>query len=156
AGKHDAAAPVRGPLLRPHVPVMARRIALARFPEPGVPVRGVVDDEVDQDANAATVGLVHEFDKVPARAEARIDAEVVGDVVPVVAARRRLERREPDRVDAEALEVVEPPAQPFEVAAAVAVRVDVRLDVDAVDERVLVPEVADYLATLPSGPREEP
>ena len=63
------------------------------------------------------VGLVHELDEVAERAEARVDAVVVGDVVAVVAPRRRLERRQPERVDAEALEVVEPAGEPLEVAA---------------------------------------
>jgi hypothetical protein len=53
----------------------------------------VVDDEIDQDADAAAVGLAHELDEVAARAEPLIDAVKVRDVVSVVAARRRLEGR---------------------------------------------------------------
>jgi hypothetical protein len=110
-------------------------------------VRGVVDDEVHEDADAAAVGLAHELDEVSAGAEAPVDAVVVGDVVSVIPPRRRLERSEPDRRHTEAFEVVETPGEPFEVAAAVAVRVQVRLDVEAVDDRVLVPEVADHPST---------
>jgi hypothetical protein len=104
----------------------------------------VVDDEVHEDADATAVRLAHELDEVAARAEPRVDAEVVGDVVAVVTPRRRLKRREPDRVDAERIELVEPAAQPLEVATPVPIRVEVRLDVEAVDDRVLVPEVADH------------
>ena len=50
--------------------------------------------------------------KSPDRAEARVDAVVVGDVVAVVALGRGLERRQPERVDAQPLEIVEPPAEP--------------------------------------------
>src|SRR5947199_8217881 len=107
-------------------------------------VRGVVDDEVDQDTDAAAVGLTHELDEIAAGAEARINAVVVRNVVAVVAARRGLERRQPDGVDPERLEVVEPPAQPLEVAPAVAVRIEVGLDIQAVDDGVLVPEVVDH------------
>src|SRR5689334_17892154 len=111
-----------------------------------MPVGRVVDDEIDQHADAAALGLSHELDEVAARAEPRIDAVVVRNVVAVVAARRRLEGREPHRVDAERLEVVEPPAQALEVAAAVAACVEERLDVEAVDDRVLVPEVVNHPA----------
>ena len=118
-----------------------------------MPVGGVIDHEIDQHANATAARLVHELDEVAARAEARVHAVEVGDVVAVVAARRRLERCKPDRVDAEALEVVESPRQPLEVAAAVAVCVEERLDVEAVDDCVLVPEVVDHAFALPGGSR---
>ena len=49
-------------------------------------VGGVVDDEVDDHADAALLGAVGELDEVAERAVARIDAVVVGDVVAVVAA----------------------------------------------------------------------
>jgi hypothetical protein len=110
-------------------------------------VRGVVDDEIDEDADAAAVGLAHEFDEVSAGAETPVDAVEVGDVVAVVPSRRRLERGEPNRSHAEAFEVIETPGQPFEIADAVAVRVEVGLDVEAVDDRALVPEVADHAST---------
>src|SRR5690348_15855208 len=108
-------------------------------------IRGVVDDEVDQNADAAAVRLTHELDEVVARAEPRIDSVVVADVVAVVAPRRRLEGRQPDRVDAQRIEVVETPRESLEVAASIAVRIEECLDVEAVDDRVLVPEVSDHV-----------
>src|SRR5512139_1015913 len=65
---------------------------------------------------------------------------VVGDVVAVVAHRRRVERQQPQRVHAEFLQVVEPRDQPGKVAHAVAVAVAECLDVQLVDDGVLVPE----------------
>ena len=89
--------------------------------------------------------LVHELDEVAERPVARVDAVVVGDVVAVVAVRASAGTAPSQtHVDAEALEVVEPAAQPLEVADAVAVGVQERLDVEAVDDRVLVPEVAQH------------
>src|SRR5436190_7195614 len=64
---------------------------------------------------------------------------VVGDVVAAVAERRRIERQDPDRGDAEVAEVVELVDQPVDVTGAVAARVLERADVDLVDDRVLVP-----------------
>ena len=92
AGEHDAALRVGRALLRPHVPVVELGARIARGLEPRVGVGGVVDDEVDQHPHAAGVGLPHELDEVPARAEPAVDPVEVGDVVASVAPRRRLER----------------------------------------------------------------
>ena len=59
---------------------------LARLLEPGMLVRGVVDDEIDEHADAALLGAVGELDEVAEGAVARIDAVVVG--------RRRSRRRD--------------------------------------------------------------
>ena len=114
----------------------ARRARL----EPRVLVGGVVDDELGDDLQPAPVRFAHERAEVVARAVVRMHVVVVGDVVAVVAQRRRIERQQPDRVDAELLDVVELVGQPAEVADAVVVRVEERLDVQLVDDRVLVPE----------------
>ena len=66
---------------------------------------------------------------------------VVGDVVAVVAAGRGIERQQPQRGDAEVLQVVELLGQAGEVADAVVVAVGERLDVKLIDDRVLVPEL---------------
>ena len=47
-------------------------------------VRGVVQDELDDDPEAARVGGVEKLLEVLERPVARMDAEVVGDVVTVV------------------------------------------------------------------------
>ena len=74
--------------------------------------------------------------------EARVDAVEVGDVVPVVAVRRRVERHQPEARDAQLGQVVDPMGQPVHVAHAVAVPVQERLDVEAVDNGGLPPQVA--------------
>jgi hypothetical protein len=87
---------------------------------------------------------MRELDEIAERAVARIDRVVVGDVVAVVPAGRFLERHQPDRGDAEPVEVVEPAHQPLEVADAVAVGVHEAADGEAIKDRVLVPEVVDH------------
>ena len=79
-------------------------------------------------------------EKIGARAVGWVDAAIVGDVVAVVAQRRGIERQQPQRGDAEVLEVVELPGQALKIADAVIARVEERLDVQLVDDRVLVPE----------------
>jgi hypothetical protein len=108
----------------------------------------MVDHEIDQHPHAALLRAVGEFDEVPEGAVARVDGVVVRDVVAVVAAGRLLERHEPHGGDAEPVQVIQPAHQPLEVADAVGVGVHVGADVQAVDDRVLVPEVVDHSKTL--------
>ena len=115
--------------------------AAPRALEPGVLVGGVVDDELGDDAQAAPLGFLDEAAKILHRAEIGIDVAVVGDVVAVVAAGRGVERQQPQRGDAEILQIVELLGQAREIADAVIVAVAKRLDVELVDDGVLVPEL---------------
>src|SRR5689334_9417155 len=67
---------------------------------------------------------------------------VVGDVVAAVAARGGMDRIQPQAVDAEPGQVVQPAGQPGEVTGTVAVGVLERLRVQAVDDRLLVPALS--------------
>ena len=49
-------------------------------------VGGVIDDEVDDHADAALLAAMGEFDKVAQGTVARIDAVIVRDVVTIVLA----------------------------------------------------------------------
>ena len=49
--------------------------------------RRVVDDQIDDDADAERLGVVHEVHEVAERTVLFVDAVVVGDVVSVVAVR---------------------------------------------------------------------
>jgi hypothetical protein len=130
-------------LVLPHVVVVEGRVAaLARRLEPGVAVRGVVHDEVDDHPDAAVLRRAQHLGEVAEVAELLVDGVEVADVVAVVAFRRRVAGHQPQARDAEAGEVVDPVGEPDEVAAAVAVGVEEGLDVEAVDHRVLPPEVA--------------
>ena len=91
----------------------------------GDDVGGVVDDDVEVDLHAATVGVVDEVDHLGVAAEVGVDLRVVGLPVAVVARRRTLhpavgERRgDPQGRHAHVLEVPEARAQAGEVAAVV-------------------------------------
>src|SRR5918992_3169663 len=105
-------------------------------------VRGVVHHEVGDDADAAVARGSDELDPVTERPHVRIHGVEVDDVVPVVAVGGLVERHEPDAANAEAAEVVDALGEPSEVAAAVTVQVVEGLDVQAVEDRVLPPQVA--------------
>ena len=124
----------------PDVEVAVRAVGVgAGRLEPRVLVAGVVHDEVDDDAHAALVRGVDELHEVGEVAELRQDVGVVGDVVAAVAQRRLEERRQPEAVDAEPLEVVELGGQALEVADAVAVAVLEGADQDLVEDGALEP-----------------
>ena len=112
----------------------------ARRLEPGMLIAGVIDDQLDHHLHVALVRRVEKRLEVVQGSVGRVDVDVVGDVVAVVAQRRGKERQEPDAGDAEVLQVVEPRQQSREIADAVAVRVGKGANVEFVDDRILVPE----------------
>jgi hypothetical protein len=142
-------APDRDPVVRrpaarrgvaPDVPVAPRVVARrARGGEPRVVARRVVGHVVDDHLQPELVRARHQRVEVGERPEQRVDVGVVGDVVAEVAHRRAVERRQPDRVDAEPREVPQPRRDPGEIADPVAVRVGERARVDLVDDGGLPP-----------------
>ena len=154
AGKDDAGVGVRRLGLRPDVPIAIRprRRISARLLEPGVLVGRVVDHEIDEDPQAALLAAVRELRRnrracrsAGRRRNSRRRRSRRRDP------RRGLERHQPDRGRAEALDVVEPVEQALEVADAVAVAVHERPDGEAVDDRILVPEVVDHIGQRSRG-----
>src|SRR5262245_62129712 len=103
----------------------------------------MVDDEIDDDADAETLGVLHGRHEVPERAMLVVDAVVIGDVVSVVPVRRWVKGLKPDARYAETLKIVEPTHEAFEIANTVVIGVLILLDVQAVENRVLVPEIGN-------------
>src|SRR5258705_7014055 len=109
-------------------------------------VRSVIDDEIDDDADAALSAAMGEFNEVAQRAITWIDAVIIRDVVAIVLAGRRLEWHQPDRGNAEPVQIIQAPQQTLEIANAVAVSIHIGADGEAIDHAVLVPEVIDHCA----------
>ena len=109
--------------------------------EPVMLVRGVVDDELGDDAKAALLRFLDEALEILHRPEIGIDVAVIGDVIAVVAAWRGIERQQPQRGDAEILQIWKFLGQPGKVADAVIVTVGEGLDVELIDDGILVPEL---------------
>ena len=103
-------------------------------------VGAVVGDEVEDEFEASGVDGGEQAVEFGERAEERIDAGVVGDIVAKVGHGRGVDGRDPDSVDAELDEVVEAGEDAGEVADAVAVCVLEGAWVDLVDDAVLPPE----------------
>ena len=102
-------------------------------------VAGVVDDEVHDQAHAATVQSLDEGVEVGQGSEEGVDVLVVGDVVAVVVLRGAVDGAEPHDVDAQLVEVVEAGGDAGDVADAVAVGVGEGAGVDLVDDGAAPP-----------------
>ena len=120
-----------------------------RLHEPRVLVAGVVDHQVHDQPHAARVQLRDQLVELRQRAEQRVDVLVVADVVAVVGLRRGVDRRQPQDVDAEVGQVVQPLQDAAEVADAVAVGVLERAGIDLVDDGAGPPRAV-------SGPSQAP
>jgi hypothetical protein len=87
----------------------------------------VVHHEVEDEADAASMACIDQPVEIGQGPEDGVDRRVIRDVVAAVEQGRRIDRGEPDRVDAERIcrtgEMVEVVDQPREVADPVAVRV---------------------------------
>ena len=94
--------PAVGRRIAPDVPVAFRIVARgAALDEPGMLVGRVVGHEVEHQLEPARVRCREQRVEIGERAEQRIDVAVVGDVVAEIGHRRGIDRRDPDRVDAE-------------------------------------------------------
>ena len=107
--------------------------------EPGVLVGGMVDHQLGDDADAEPVGFLDQLLHVVEGAVLGMHRGVFGDVVAVILARRGIERQQPDRVDAQLGDIGQPGDQAGKIPDAVVVRIEERLHVELVDDRVLVP-----------------
>jgi hypothetical protein len=102
-------------------------------------IGGVIHDQLGDDAQPEGVCVVEKAAEVVERAVVGMHAEVIGDVVSVVAQGRRVEREQPQGGDAEILQVRQPRAQAVEVAYAVAAAILKGADVELINDRVFVP-----------------
>jgi hypothetical protein len=109
------------------------------FLEPRVLVGEMVRDEVDRYSDPPCVRGGNQRVEVGNRAEYRVDIGRVRNVVPAVCARRRVERAEPQGVDSELLQIVQPIPKPDQVAEAIAVPVGEALRVDLIEHRAPPP-----------------
>ena len=70
-------------------------------------IGGVIDDQLDHHLQAAVMGRIEKLPEIVHGAVVGVHAEVVGDIVAVVAQRRREKREQPQAGDAQVLQVVE-------------------------------------------------
>src|SRR6476660_5326240 len=79
----------------------------SRFLEPRILIARVIDHEFGDHAEIALMRGVEKRSEVIERAEIRIYVKIIGNVVAVIAHRRWIERQQPDRRDAEFLQIIQ-------------------------------------------------
>ena len=84
--------------------------------------RRMVGDKVENDFELSAMRFLNEAVESFERAEDRINPAIISDIIAEIMHGRGIDRRNPDRVDAEPEEIVQPPPDPVEIADAIAVR----------------------------------
>lgn len=102
-------------------------------------VAGVVHHQVGDDPHAALVRFIDQFHEISEIAKIRKDLHEIGDVVPAVAQRRLVQRKQPEAVDTEPLEIVQFLDETADVSGAVAVRIGETPDENLVEDGTLEP-----------------
>ena len=124
----------------PHVVVAVWPVGIvARLLKPRVRLGGVVHHQVGDDADAALVGGVEQRDEIVDGAELGQHLVEVPDVVAAVTQRRVVERRQPDAVDAEPLQVVQAVYESTQITRTVRTGVEERPDQHLVENGVFEP-----------------
>src|SRR5208282_2313641 len=124
----------------PDIPVgIAIGLLFARGDEPWIVNRGVGDDVIEQDLEAAFVRLGKQSAGVVVAAVTRRDLVVIADVVTGVVERRIEKRVDPDGVHAEAFDVIQLLDEARQVADAVAVGIVKRLRINLINDGVIYP-----------------
>ncbi len=144
-----AAAEFRQPVVRwaavrarlaPDVPVALRILARAAAgDEPGMLVRGVVRHQIEDQFEAGRMRGRYQRVEILHRAEQRIDVDVIGNVIAEIGHRRRKDRRQPDSVNAEVLQIGQPVDDPLDIADPVGIGVLKRARIDLIENTVPPP-----------------
>ena len=104
-----------------------------------MPVRGVIGDEVEDEAKPAPMHLCDQPIEVGHGAEEAIDRAIVRDVISEIGHGRRVNGRNPDRIHTELHEIIETIVNAGKIADAVTVTVLKRPRINLVDYRLLPP-----------------
>ena len=140
--KDNACARVSVRVISPDIKAAVGAIRIsARLLKPLMGIGGVVHHQVSNNADTARMGLVEKHLKILDRAKLVEHGAEVADIVTAVAQRGVVERRQPEAVNAQPLQIIELLRQPFEVAGAVVVGVEEGPDEHLIEHRAAVPLV---------------
>ena len=132
-------APTCRPGILPDIPIAQRAVGRARrFEEDRIAGGAMIDDVIDDDADAACMRLAKQFIEIGQRAVGRFDVAIVADRIAVVAILARADRHQPDATHTQLLEVVQRLGQAAQVADTVAIAVAIAAHEDF-SEGALVP-----------------
>ena len=102
-------------------------------------IRGMRKHHVDDNPKPKGMRPGNQGVEISKRTEQRIDIRIVGNVIAIVLHRRDEEGRQPDGVDAERGDVIEPRGYTGEITNPIAARVQKTARIDLVNHRTLPP-----------------
>src|SRR5580700_10287714 len=97
--KNDRGVLVGAIRVRPNIEIARRRAGLGRAGalKPGMLIRGMIDHEFGDDPQAPLMRLAHETFEIAQASISGVYSAIGGNVITVVAQRRRIKRHYPDR-----------------------------------------------------------
>src|SRR5437016_5611463 len=113
----------------------------------------MIRDIVQEDLELTPMGLGHELIKVFQGTEEGIDIRVVRDIVAKVSHGGRKDRRQPERIDPQPLEVIESPANASQITDAITITVHEGARIDMIDHAALPPQWCTVHSPSPQRPR---
>ena len=139
-----------GPRIAPQIPVALRIIPRTpAFDEPRMPVGGMIGHQIEDQLQAGAMDRRHQRIEIRHRAEQRIDAAVIRNVVAKVGHRRGKDRRQPDRIDSKRAQIRQPFDDPADIADAVAVGILIGAWIDLIKDAVSPPDVSAHFENRP-------
>ena len=126
--------------IAPDIPIPAlARARRARIDKPGMTIGSMIRDIVEQELHATAMDIVQQGVEFRHGAEDRVDIGIVADIVAEIRHRRRIDRRNPDGIDAQPLKIIELLTNATEVTDAIAVAVHEGARIDLVNNTPLPP-----------------
>ena len=123
----------------PYMPVHLFRITVAAGGESSMFITGMRQHLVQDNLQAARMGGIHKPGEVLQRAIVGMDVFIVRNVIGPVAVRRRMDRRQSDRIHAQRLDIIQLSGQADKVALPVAITVAKAADINLIDRRATPP-----------------
>src|SRR5437867_5608826 len=122
------------------LPLRRTRQCAARFLEPRILIRRMIDHEFGDDTKAALMRCLKKSTEIVECAVIWINIKIIGNVIAIITQWRWIKRQEPNGSDAQLLQIIELLNQTAKIPNAVTVAIMKSLNMQLIDDRVLVPK----------------
>src|SRR5215468_9664896 len=115
-------------------------------------IRRMIRDIVQKDFELTPMGLGHELIKVCQSTKEGIDIRIVRDIVAKVSHGGWKDRRQPERIDPQPLEIIESTGNASQITNAITITVHKRARIDMIDHAALPPQRCTGHSPSPQWP----
>ncbi|CQR20487.1 Uncharacterised protein [Yersinia enterocolitica] len=99
----------------------------------------MVEHHIHHNTNTTLMGLFHQMFKIIQSAISRINGAVIRHVITIIHLRRNINRRQPDSINTEFLQIIQPLRHPRQITVAITGAVLKTLRINLIDDAVLPP-----------------